>query len=129
VSLRKIINALFIHAKAEEELVYPAARKGSDEAEDMMDEADTEHHVVKFLLTELAEMSAGDDHFDSKICVLGELVNHHVQEEEKDIFETLRESNVDLDALGEKLTKRKAELAKTPMPKGRAIVTNSKRGK
>jgi hemerythrin superfamily protein len=122
----KIIKELFIHAKAEEEIVYPVVRRGKDDVEDMMDEADTEHHVVKLLLAELAQMSAGDDHFDSKICVLAELVNHHVQEEEKDTFEQLRESDVDLDALGQKLTKRKEELAKTPMPKGSAITTNSK---
>jgi hemerythrin superfamily protein len=122
----QIITALFIHSKAEEEIVYPAVRKADDDVESMMDEADTEHHVVKFLLAELAEMSSGDDHFDSKICVLAELVNHHVQEEEKETFEKLRESNTDLDALGQKLTKRKEELAKTPMPKGTDIVTNSR---
>ena len=124
----EIIKELFVHAKAEEELVYPAVRKADHDAEDMMNEADTEHHVVKFLLSELSEMSAEDDHFDSKICVLGELVNHHVQEEEKEIFEALRESDVDLEALGEKVSKRKEELAQGPMPKDKTIVTNSKNG-
>jgi hemerythrin superfamily protein len=125
----QIIKELFVHAKVEEELVYPAVRKADDDSEDMMDEADTEHHVVKFLLAELSEMSAGDDHFDAKICVLGELVKHHVQEEEKEIFEALRESDVDLDALGEKVSKRKEELAKAPMPTGKAMVTSSKTAK
>jgi hemerythrin superfamily protein len=121
-----IIKELFVHAKVEEELVYPAVRKADDDSQDMMDEADTEHHVVKFLLSELAEMSAGDDHFDSKICVLGELVKHHVQEEEKEIFESLRESGIDLEALGEKVSKRKEELAKSAPPKGKALLTSSR---
>lgn len=69
---------------------------------------------------------AGDDHFDSKICVLGELVNHHVREEEKEIFEALRDSNIDLEALGEKFNKRKAELAKGPIPKTKRLVASSK---
>ncbi len=42
----QIIKELYAHAKVEEELVYPAVRKGDDDSEDMMDEADTEHHVV-----------------------------------------------------------------------------------
>jgi hemerythrin superfamily protein len=122
----EIIKELFVHAKVEEELVYPVVRKADSDSEDMMDEADTEHHVVKFLIAELAQMKAGDDHFDSKVCVLGELVNHHVQEEEKDIFEALRDSGVDLDALGEKFLNRKEELAQEEMPVGEAIVTSSR---
>ena len=122
----QIIKELTVHAKVEEELVYPAVRDADDESEDMMDEADTEHHVVKFLMSELSEMKAGDDHFDSKVCVLAELVKHHVQEEEKEIFESLRESDLDLDELGEEVVARKEELMKAPVPKGKALVTNSK---
>lgn len=121
-----IIKELTIHAQVEEELVYPAVRKADSDSEDLMDEADTEHHVVKFLISELAAMSAGDDHFDSKVCVLGELVNHHVQEEEKEIFEILRDSEVDLEALGQKVMKRKEELAKSPPAKAKTLVTSSK---
>ncbi len=123
---KQIVHELFIHAKVEEELVYPALRKADDDSEDMMDEADTEHHVVKFLLAELSEMTSDDDHFDAKICVLGELVNHHVHEEEKEIFESLRESGIDLDALGKKVSKRKEELAKTAIPKSLTVETSSR---
>lgn len=123
----EIIKELYVHAKVEEELVYPAIRKADDESEDMMDEADTEHHVVKILLAELADMSATDDHYDSKVTVLCELVNHHVREEEKEIFEAFDEANINREALGQKVAKRKEELAKTPMPKGKAaVVTSSK---
>jgi hemerythrin superfamily protein len=125
--VRQIIKELTAHAKVEEELVYPAVRDVDSKSEDMMDEADTEHHVVKFLLSELSEMEAGDDHFDAKVCVLGELVKHHVQEEEKEIFEALRNSELDLDDLGQGVLSRKAQLLKGPsLPDGMILITSSK---
>jgi hemerythrin superfamily protein len=123
-----IIDELTIHATVEEQVVYPAIRKADDESKEMMDEADTEHHVVKFLLSELAQMSAEEDYFDSKICVLRELVNHHVQEEEKEMFDALKEAKVDLEALGKKVIMFKEKLAKTPPAKTKTLATSSKTG-
>jgi hypothetical protein len=72
-------------------------------------------------------MEAGDDHFDSKVCVLAELVKHHVQEEEKEIFEALRDSELDLYDLGQGVLSRKAQLLKGPsLPDGMRLVTSSK---
>jgi hemerythrin superfamily protein len=125
--VRQIIKELTAHAKVEEELVYPAVRDVDSESEDLIDEADTEHHVIKFLLSELSEMEAGDDHFDAKVCVLSEIVRHHVQEEEKEIFEALRNSELDLDDLGQGFSTRKAILLKGPsLPDGMRLVTSSK---
>jgi hemerythrin superfamily protein len=127
--VKQIIKELTAHAKVEEELVYPAVRDVDSESDDLIDEADTEHHVVKFLLSELSEMEAGDDHFDSKVTVLAELVKHHVQEEEKEIFDALRQSELDLDDLGQGVLRRKAELLKGPsLPDGMTLVTSSKPG-
>ena len=112
----QIILELGLHAKAEEELVYPEIRDGKEEVEDMMDEADTEHHVVKFLCAELADMKPSDDYFESKVTVLSELVKHHVQEEEKEIFEKLKDSDADLKKLGSQFLQRKAKLAEKPLP-------------
>jgi hemerythrin superfamily protein len=123
-----IIKELSIHAQVEEEIVYPAIRESADEAEDMMDEADTEHHVVKYLLAELAEMEPDDDHYDSKVTVLCELVNHHVQEEEKEIFEKLQDADVDLEELGTEVLTRKGELsAKPPSLKQKPATTSRKK--
>jgi hemerythrin superfamily protein len=107
---------LGIHAKAEEEIVYPVVRDGKEEVEDLMDEADTEHHVVKFLIAELQGMKASDSHYDSKVTVLCELVKHHVEEEEKEIFEKLKSSDENLEELGQKFTERKLQLAEKPLP-------------
>lgn len=123
---KTIVKELFVHAKVEEEIVYPAVRKSADDSEDMMDEADTEHHVVKLLMAEISQMKAGDDHFDSKVCVLGELVNHHVQEEEKEIFEELRAADLDLEKLGKQVIARKEELSKKALPKDLSVATSSR---
>jgi hypothetical protein len=95
--------------------------------EDMMDEADTEHHMVKLLMAELAEMKPSDDHFDSKVTVLCELVKHHVQEEEKEMFEEIRDSDADLKELAVEVLARKAELMEaTPTPQKAPIKTSSR---
>jgi hemerythrin superfamily protein len=124
----EIIKELSIHAQVEEELVYPAIREAAEDSEDMMDEADTEHHVVKYLLAELSEMEPDDDHYDSKVTVLCELVNHHVQEEEKEIFEKLEDADLDLEELGSKVMSRKEELsAKPPSVKQKPATTSRKK--
>ena len=108
---QKICAALTVHAKIEEEIFYPALRKNIDD-EELLDEAEVEHASAKQLIAEILSMSPQDQLFDAKVKVLGEYVMHHVQEEEQEMFPEARESEVDLEALGEKLSKRKAELMK-----------------
>ncbi|WP_292528660.1 hemerythrin domain-containing protein [Methylocystis sp.] len=108
---QKICVALTVHAKIEEEIFYPALRKNIDD-EELLDEAEVEHASAKQLIAEILSMSPQDQLFDAKVKVLGEYVMHHVQEEEQEMFPEARESEVDLEALGEKLSKRKAELMK-----------------
>jgi len=108
---RKICAALTVHAKIEEEIFYPALRKSIDD-EELLDEAEVEHASAKQLIAEILSMSPQDHLFDAKVKVLGEYVMHHVQEEEQEMFPEARKSDVDLDALGVKLSKRKSELMK-----------------
>ncbi|MGJ0621345.1 MAG: hemerythrin domain-containing protein [Methylocystis sp.] len=108
---QKICAALTVHAKIEEEIFYPALRKNIDD-EELLDEAEVEHASAKQLIAEILSMSPQDQLFDAKVKVLGEYVLHHVQEEEQEMFPEARESEVDLEALGAKLSKRKAELMK-----------------
>lgn len=105
----KICLALTVHAQIEEEIYYPAAREAIDD-DDLLNEAEVEHASAKQLIAEIKAMKAGDRLFDAKITVLGEYIDHHVQEEEGEMFPESRDSDLDLKALGAQLAARKQEL-------------------
>jgi hypothetical protein len=105
----QICCALKVHAQIEEELFYPAAREATG-ASDLLDEAVVEHTGAKILIAQIEVMLPGQDLYDAKVSVLGEQVRHHVQEEEGELFAEVRESELDLDALGAAMAARKAEL-------------------
>ena len=110
----KICQALTVHAQIEEEIFYPAAYDALDEeGDDMLDEAEVEHASAKALIAEIKASAVGEPLFDAKVTVLGEYINHHVEEEEKELFPECRSSSMDLKALGEQLAARKAELMAT----------------
>ena len=108
----KICLELSVHAKIEEEIFYPAC-DGKVE-EDLLKEAYVEHDGAKVLIAEIIGSEGADDEFfDAKVKVLQEQIEHHVEEEEKRLegmFSQARKSNLDLDALGQQLAERKAEL-------------------
>ena len=124
--VKQILTELFVHAKVEEEIVYPAVEEDAEEGEDLVDEAETEHKMVKYLMAELSEMRASDDKFEAKITVLCELVEHHVREEEKEMFKNLRESDADLEDLAAQVIARKQELMAQPLPKMESTLTIGK---
>jgi len=105
----KICEAVSVHAQAEEEIFYPAVRAAIDD-DDLMDEADVEHAGAKDLIAQLEDMKPGDDHFDAKVTVLGENIDHHVKEEEGEMFPKARKAKIDLRELGAQLLQRKEEL-------------------
>jgi hemerythrin superfamily protein len=108
---RQICLELSVHTQIEEEIFYPAC-DGKVE-EDMLKEAYVEHDAAKLLI---AEIEAGngqtDDFFDAKVQVLSEQIEHHVEEEEKELFPEVRKADIDLKALGEQLATRRKELVK-----------------
>jgi hemerythrin superfamily protein len=105
----QICNELTIHAEIEEEIFYGAVRKAIDD-DDLMDEALVEHAGAKSLIAQLQEMDTDDDLYDAKVTVLGEQIDHHVKEEEGDMFPKARKANVDTHALGAQMMKRKLAL-------------------
>jgi hemerythrin superfamily protein len=105
----RICNELKVHATIEEEIFYPAVRKQIDDS-DLMDEALVEHAGAKDLIAQLEEMGADDDLYDAKVTVLGEQIDHHVKEEEGDMFKKAKKANVDTAALGATMLKRKQAL-------------------
>jgi hemerythrin superfamily protein len=109
-----VCKALTIHARIEEELFYPAMRRGEENASDLVDEAAVEHQTLKNLVAELTGATPSDDLYDAKVKVLSEYVKHHVKEEEGEMFPIARKADIDLDALGKKLLARKGELESAP---------------
>jgi hemerythrin superfamily protein len=107
---QQICAALEVHAEIEEEIFYPAARQALNKNADLIDEAEVEHTSVKELIAKIKGGSPGDDLWEAQVKVLGEYVNHHVKEEEGDIFPKVRKTKLDLQAIGEQLAQRKAEL-------------------
>lgn len=105
----KICLALTVHAQIEEEIFYPATREAIDD-DDLMDEAVVEHASAKQLIAEIQAMKAGDPLFDAKVTVLGEYVQHHVEEEEKEMFPETRSADLDLKALGVQMAERRTAL-------------------
>jgi hypothetical protein len=105
----KICLALTVHAQIEEEIYYPATREAIDD-DDLLEEAEVEHASAKQLIAEIQAMKAGDRLFDAKVTVLGEYIDHHVAEEEDEMFPESRDSDLNLKALGAQLAERKAEL-------------------
>jgi hemerythrin superfamily protein len=105
----KICLALKVHAQIEEEIFYPQAREASQD-NDLIDEALVEHSTVKNLIGEIEEMEVGEELYDAKIRVLGEMVKQHIKEEEEELFPELQSTKMDLDVVGKELADRKQEL-------------------
>ncbi|QGZ42485.1 hemerythrin HHE cation binding domain-containing protein [Pseudoduganella flava] len=110
----KICLELTKHAIAEEEIFYPAMREKGDDAEDLVDEATVEHASAKDLIAQIHSMDPHDDLYDAKVKVLGEYIDHHVKEEEKEMFPKAKQSGLDLVELGEQIQARKDEIDEIP---------------
>lgn len=114
VSKKKLATRICLeltkHATAEEEIFYPAVRRAAGENEDLVDEALVEHASAKELIAQILTMEASDDLFDAKVKVLSEQIEHHVEEEEGEMFPKAKKAKLDLVALGEAIEARKAEV-------------------
>ncbi len=107
--VEQICQELTIHTEIEEEIFYPATREAIKD-DDLLNEAEVEHASAKDLIAQLQSMDSSDDMYDAKVTVLGEYIEHHVQEEESEMFPKARKSKMDLVELGEKMSERKEEL-------------------
>ncbi|CAG9208744.1 Cation-binding protein [Paraburkholderia tropica] len=118
--VRRACEELTIHAMIEEELLYPAAKEALDEDDRPdVEEAYVEHFLVKVLIEKFVTLKAGEPGFDATFKVLSEMVSHHIEEEESELFPKLKKSGVDLVELGKKLQVRKDALnSKVPKDTG-----------
>ena len=108
--VKQVLQALKVHTRIEEEVFYPAVRKAIKD-EDLMNEAEVEHDSAKVLIRQLERMKPSNPKFAATFTVLGEYVNHHVKEEESEMFPKARRARVNLKGLGAKLMGQKIRLA------------------
>lgn len=104
---QQIGDMLAAHATIEEKVFYPAAyqighAEGDEEVQDLLHEAVEEHLSIKRILADLLEMDPDDDAFKAKVLVVKEQVEHHVEEEEGELFKNVKKemSKEDLEAMG-----------------------------
>jgi hemerythrin-like domain-containing protein len=117
--LEELTEKLQLHMRLEEEMFYPAIQElGSSKAEEMAMEAFEEHGVVKLVLEQLPGVDPEDERFHAKMTVLEELIEHHVEEEEKEMFKQAEKLGDELEALGQRM-QQEAEAAAMPPTRGR----------
>jgi hypothetical protein len=116
--LDTITAELNAHELIEEKLFYPAL-KGHPEATDIVLEGYQEHHVADLIVSELHAMPRGDERWGAKFKVFKENIEHHIEEEEGEMFKTARSvmSRPELEELGARMQAMKAEaLGRTGQP-------------
>jgi hypothetical protein len=99
---------LKVHTAIEEEVFYPACRGKIED--DLLDEAYVEHDGAKVLINEIEAGSPDEDFYDAKVKVLSEMIEHHVEEEEKrseGMFSQARAAGLDMDLLADQMRERK----------------------
>jgi hemerythrin-like domain-containing protein len=109
----EVSQKLEVHAQLEEQIFYPACRNLEDEeARKMVGESLEEHLIVKRLIAELAPLDGSDETFESKFTVLKENVEHHADEEERDLFPVAEKELGDerLEELGMQMAQMKQQL-------------------
>lgn len=106
----QVKQELEIHSRIEEQILYPVLKEAKETHEITL-EAIEEHNVVKQLLEELSTMAVGDEVWTAKLTVLKENVEHHVEEEEGEMFKDARKvlSAEQIEELGAQLEAAKQE--------------------
>jgi hemerythrin superfamily protein len=111
--LGQIATELKVHTTIEEEIFYPAYREAARKKEDkkLFFEAVQEHHVVDMVMPEMND-GASPEELKAKAKVLKDLVEHHAEEEEKEMFPRARKvmDRDELRSLGEMMARRKEDL-------------------
>jgi len=107
-----IIEELNVHMEAEEDVFYRSVKERSEDIGEDVDEGYEEHHVAKVLIGEIEGLEPGSDPWIAKMTVLMESVEHHVGEEEDELFPSVRSSSEGTwrDELGERLDSEKVRL-------------------
>jgi hypothetical protein len=106
----EICRELTIHATLEEEIFYPSVRAALPDEGDLVFEAVLEHGSLKMLIGNLEGLEPGDELFKPSLSVMKEYVEHHVKEEETEMFPKFERAGMDLEAIGEEMQERREQL-------------------
>lgn len=107
----EIVQELKVHAELEERIFYPAVRAAFGEKDsELVMEAVLEHGSMKMLIRNIEEASSGDELFKPSVKVLKEYVQHHVKEEENEMFPKASRADLDLEALGAEMAELKESM-------------------
>ena len=112
----QICVELTLHTQVEEEILYPAARAALLHDGELVDEAYVEHASAKSLVSQVKTMTSDQPLFDARVKVLGEYVDHHVREEENELFPRVRKAALDLQDMGARMAERRKQLMAMPEP-------------
>jgi hemerythrin superfamily protein len=104
-----ICKAIEMHAKLEEEIFYPAVRARIKD-DDLMNEAQVEHNSAKVLIADIRKLSGDDPMLKASAMVLSEYIQHHVKEEENEMFPKVKRAKLDLEGLAQQMLERKEQL-------------------
>jgi hypothetical protein len=113
---QKAIDELKVHAAIEEDIFYPAVKKEIDDEDNIMHEAEEEHHVAKVLIAELDQLDKMDETYEAKFIVLAENIRHHIKEEEGEMLPEAKKTDIDMEALGQEMMARKETLLREGVP-------------
>ena len=112
-----VLDELTVHARLEEELLYPAARAQLKDA-GLIDEAEVEHESMHALIDQLRGLNPEDEKYAARFTVLCEYVLHHVKEEEGEMFPQLEKAKLDWEGMAAQMTVRRAELTPAEAEEG-----------
>jgi hemerythrin superfamily protein len=108
--VESMIRELSVHAAVEEMTFYPFVKGVNEKLTENVLESLEEHHVVKWVLSELDGMSPESERYDAKVTVLIESVRHHVKEEEGEMFPQAQKAKIEWEELKTEVMGRKEQL-------------------
>jgi hemerythrin-like domain-containing protein len=108
----EVFAEITVHSALEEELLYPAVKAETDkQGQELVAESVEEHHVVAMLIEELKALDPKDERYDAKFTVLIENIEHHIKEEEDELFPEAEDVLGDeIEELGAQMKERKDQL-------------------
>jgi hemerythrin-like domain-containing protein len=114
---RDIADALAVHATIEEKIFYPATKDAR--SEELLLEAVEEHLAAKRIISDLIEKDVDDEHLAARMSVLKEQIEHHVEEEEKELFPLAKKllDKRELDELGTRMEQMAQQLEESGSPR------------